>query len=261
MEYIKLIKYPGSKRSLIPVIRRNFIESGATVFIDVFGGSGIVSLNIDAPKIVYNDINRDLYNLFKIIKSYPDLLLEVMNRWTVDKNKFTQYEDIFNEKGIVNLTDLDRAFRTFYGFSIGFGGMGSTYRTKDEKSTYTQTLKVISNYKTISSRVSEWVIENLDFRDVFTKYDSINAFFYCDPPYSGKDWYEHPFEPGNLVELKSILLNLKGKYLLSFNETDQIAKDTFGTPKFIIELENQNRKRVPNEPVPLRRFSIYTNIP
>ena len=261
MEYIKLIKYPGSKRSLIPVIRRNFIESQATSFIDVFGGSGVVSLNIDAPKIVYNDINRDLYNLFKIIKSYPDLLLEEMKKWTVSKSKFMDYGDIFNAKGIINLTDLERAFRTFYGFSIGFGGMGSTYRTIDEKSTYTQALKVISNYKAISSRVSKWEIENLDFRDIFTKYDSTNAFFYCDPPYSGKDWYEHPFEPENLLELKSVLLNLKGKYLLSFNETDRLAKDTFGTPKFIIELENQNRKRMPDEPVPLRRFSIYTNVP
>jgi DNA adenine methylase len=260
LPHLKLIKYPGSKSSLIPTISKIFIDSQATTFIDVFGGSGIVSLNIDSPKTIYNDINKDLYNLFKVIKYYPDLLLDQMRKWTVDKNKFHEFEEIFNSKGVINLTNLDKAFRTFYGFSIGFGGMGSTYRTNNEKSTYTQTLKVISNYNSIRAKISQWTIENLDFKDLFVKYDDPKAFFYCDPPYSGKDWYQDSFDTKNLEELKSILSNIKGKYLLSFNKSDPVAEETFGPPKFVVEFEDQNRKKIPNETAPLRRFSIYTNI-
>jgi DNA adenine methylase len=63
----KLIKYPGSKLVIIPDIRRIFLESGEEYFVDVFGGSGSVSLNI-AGKLVYNDINDELCNLFRVIK-------------------------------------------------------------------------------------------------------------------------------------------------------------------------------------------------
>ncbi|MGC8561924.1 MAG: DNA adenine methylase [Thermoplasmata archaeon] len=260
MSHLKLIKYPGSKNSLIPTIKKSFVDSGADTFVDVFGGSGVVSLNMDAKQVVYNDINKDLYNLFKMIKFHPELILEVLKKWTATKDKFVEYNEIFNSRGNRNMTDLERAFRTFYGFSIGFGGMGSTYRTQNEKSTYSQTLKVISNYQTISSKVSSWIIENMDFRQIFTKFDDVNAFFYCDPPYSGKNWYEHPFGSYDFKELKLNIQNLKGKYLLSFNESDPLVIEIFGTPNFSVEFENKNRKNIPSGPAPLRRFLIYTNV-
>ncbi|MEM0135383.1 MAG: DNA adenine methylase [Thermoplasmatales archaeon] len=260
MSYIKLIKYPGSKNNLISTINELFLKSGAVVLVDVFGGSGIVPLNIEASQVVYNDLNKDLYNLFNMIRLYPNLLLEVMNKWTRSKEEFVEYREVLNAKGMVNMTDIDRAFRTFYGFNVGFGGMGSTYRTQKEKSSYSQTLKVISNYGVISSRISKWKIENLDFREVFRRFDSLKTFFYCDPPYSGKNWYEYQFDQNDLEDLMKVITDIRGKYLLSFDESDQGVKDIFGVPDLVVELESKNKKKNEYEQPPIRRFSIYTNV-
>ena len=53
MVYLRLLKYPGAKFVVIPDIRNVFNNSHCNLFIDVFGGSGSVSLNINSPITVY----------------------------------------------------------------------------------------------------------------------------------------------------------------------------------------------------------------
>ena len=74
MTYLRLIKYPGAKTVLIPDINRVFSTSRTRLLVDVFGGSGTVSLNIRSKETVYNDINGEIFNLFLSIREEPQYL-------------------------------------------------------------------------------------------------------------------------------------------------------------------------------------------
>lgn len=253
----KIIKYPGAKNALVPVINKVFRESGKSVFVDVFGGSGIVSLNVNTDKIVFNDLNREIYNLFKAINSGSDEFLQVARKWTSTRDRFDSYGEMLGSGKVTNQNSIESAFRTFYKFNVGFGGMGSTYRTKSEKSSYSSVLKILSNYKEISLRISKWTVENVDFRELIGTYDGGNVFFYFDPPYISKSWYDIDFNTRALEDLKRLTGVIKGSYLCTFDHNDLKAKDVFGTPDHVVQFVNQNRQKA--SPQAFRNYSLYYN--
>ena len=76
--YLRLMKYPGSKTVMLPEIKRIFSLSRSNMLIDVFGGSGLVSLNLRAEKTVYNDIDVKLINIFTTIQTNPLLIKSML---------------------------------------------------------------------------------------------------------------------------------------------------------------------------------------
>lgn len=53
------INYIGNKLTLINFYK-SFMPKDIDTFYDLFGGSGIISANVEAKKIIYNDINKNL---------------------------------------------------------------------------------------------------------------------------------------------------------------------------------------------------------
>ena len=65
----KLLKY------ILPLFPDN-IEN----FYDLFGGSGVVSINVSAKNKYYNEINENVYNLFKMFQdNKPEQLDEYIS--------------------------------------------------------------------------------------------------------------------------------------------------------------------------------------
>ena len=72
------IPYMGNKYKILEYLIPNFPKHIDT-FYDLFGGSGVVSGNIeDANQIVYNELNENIYNLVKLFKEYEPF--EIINR-------------------------------------------------------------------------------------------------------------------------------------------------------------------------------------
>ena len=74
--YESPLNYSGSKASIIDKIMSNLPEN-FTTFYDVFGGGFNVGINIEAEKIIYNDINfkvGDLISSFKKYDTYQSLM-------------------------------------------------------------------------------------------------------------------------------------------------------------------------------------------
>ena len=280
MVNLRLMKYPGSKNVMIPDIREVFRRSERNTFVDVFGGSGVVSLNIPAGQNVYNDIDKELVNLFNIIKNRPDALYNILgdalspggvlheqfkniksgpSRSGMHRGKSSDSEAMLKQvlagKG---RSDENRAFSTLLKFTLSFGGMGETYNTK-EKSTYRYAMKTLDQFSHIEKAVSGWTIENIDFRKIFRKYDSENVFFYIDPPFYEKKWYNHNFELEDYQDLREILKKLKGKYLMNLNTEDIELADLFDEPDFIKSYDNKNQNSVTGSR-PARLKSFYTNV-
>jgi site-specific DNA-adenine methylase len=62
---------------------------------------------------------------------------------------------------------------------------------------------------------------NLDYKEIFKMYDDENSFFYCDPVYLDRGHYyeNHTFHTEqDHIELSEILKNIKGRFLLSYQD-------------------------------------------
>ncbi len=260
--YLRLMKYPGSKTVMLPEIKRIFSLSRSNMLIDVFGGSGLVSLNLRAEKTVYNDIDVKLINIFTTIQTNPllikSMLYEILKFvGAEDRNRVSFHEWLLGKNLHNNRSELD-LIESIYQYTTGFGGMGSTYATRNEKSKATFISKILGNFWEIQQTVHSWTIENLDFRKLFEKYLSSEAFFYLDPPYSERAWYNYNLTRNDYLDLKSILFNLDCPYLMNADFMDRELVGIFGKPEFIRRYVNENGKpgRVND-----RIKAFYTNIP
>lgn len=63
------IFYMGNKYKLLNQLTPLFPKN-INSFYDLFGGSGTVSLNVKANKIIYNELNYNVYKLFDLFKIY-----------------------------------------------------------------------------------------------------------------------------------------------------------------------------------------------
>ena len=125
MNYIKSpIHYMGGKFDLLPSILEQLPpKEEVSVFYDVFGGSGTVSLNVPYDNVVYNELNDNMVNLLQMIKETdPQEIVEHI------KKRIKEFD--LNDEGTdtrQNITDNEEtrkyynerylAFRKFYNES------------------------------------------------------------------------------------------------------------------------------------------------
>ena len=101
--------------------------------------------------------------------------------------------------------------------------------SKPEKSSFIDLKgKYKSKYLTFRDKLSKpyWVehfvkiteIENMDFADVITKYDSPTTYIYLDPPYWKTENYysNHDFDRDDHERLANVLHGIQGKFSLSY---------------------------------------------
>lgn len=108
--------------------------------------------------------------------------------------------------------------------SRSFGGKGQNFGTSHECSIKSAG-GIIERVEKISKRLDKVIIENLSAMDLIPQYDTENAFFYCDPPYSSGAGYavvstakfEHE-------RLRDTLKNIKGRFLLSYDDAPKIRE-------------------------------------
>lgn len=102
------LNYTGGKYRLLPQILPNFPEK-IGVFVDLFCGGCNVGINIEADKVIYNDLNRNLlylYNTFKNLDKDTTFywiyhIIEEYNLSLVSKHSYDFY-NCDSSKGLGN---------------------------------------------------------------------------------------------------------------------------------------------------------------
>jgi DNA adenine methylase len=215
------ITYFGGKGLLVKKLLQ-FIPKHQT-YVEVFGGAcWLLFAKSPSPVEVYNDINGDIVNLFRVIRD-PEKFKEFHRQVSLipySREEFNYYYNLNPQN------DIERAVKTFIVFRQSIGGIGdcgwgySVERSRRKMAgTVSMYLSIIDELPLIHQRLFRVQIENDDFRKVIPRYDYEDAFFYCDPPYipemrrQGKYEYEMTLEDHkDLIEL---LLSIKGSAMLS----------------------------------------------
>ena len=212
----------GGKKLLRKHICERFPADGTfDRYIEVFGGAGWVLFYKDrhAPLEVYNDADGQLVNLMRCIKYHAEELQRELDGYC---NAREFFEDAAAQLNMRGLTDIQRAARYFLRMKISFGADGKTYGCNRKN------LENAINYLSdVQKRLmkSSVVIEHKDFENLIKVYDRPAALFYCDPPYhSTEKYYDVPFAESDHIRLRDTLANIRGKFLLSYNDDDFVRE-------------------------------------
>lgn len=214
-----LVNWIGGKRLLRETISR-LIPVDISSYIEPFGGGGWVLFYYHrwADLEVYNDLDNRLVNLFRVVKYHPCELAREMCYLFHSREQFLT---IIQNPGE---TDIQKAARFMFLLSCSFGGKCKSFGTKYESSVKSAG-GIIERVDKIAKRLDKVAIENLSAMDLIPQYDTQNAFFYCDPPYSSGAGYEVvsavKFEH---VRLRDTLKNIKGRFLLSYDDAPKIRE-------------------------------------
>lgn len=239
-----LITWVGGKKNLRKRIS-SLIPKDIESYIEPFGGGGWVLFYKDkwANLEVYNDLDNRLVNLFNCVKYHQDELIKELRYMFASR---TQFKEALNHPGI---TDIQKAARFMFLISRSFGGKGRDFGTSVKgTTTMKSTGNILSRIPIIANRIDKVEIENVDFKELILKYDYNKAFFYLDPPYTkGAGYITTSTKDFNHIGLKDILMNLKARFLLSYDDSPMIRElyKDFN----IIEVERPNginRKNIKN---------------
>ena len=187
------------------------------IYIEVFGGAlNILFAKNKSKNEVINDINSELINLHKVIQRYPQSLSDYIN----NNIKFVSRELFYDIRngGYKPRNDIERASFYYYLIAQSFSNATREFGTY-AKSKATAN-RIYKNFNIWSDRLKGVTIENKSFEKIIPLYDKETSFFYCDPPYFGTErWYKgNKFNEDSHILLYDILKDIKGKFLLSYND-------------------------------------------
>ena len=226
------ISWVGGKKLLRKKILEQF-PSEYSRYVEVFGGAGWI-LFAEERKVeleVYNDVNSNLVNLYRIVKYHPEALQKELK---FVLNSREMFFDAVQQCDIRGMTDVQRAARFFITIKESFGNDLRSFGciTKDVQ-------KIADQMTQISERLRRVVIENQDFARILKTYDRQGTLFYLDPPYyDAEKYYPDRFLPEDHERLRDSLKQIKGKFLVSYNDCHEIRKLYCGYS--IEEVERQN---------------------
>ena len=244
----------GNKTSILHILYAVFpMKYGR--FIDVFGGSGSVLLGKEEvhPFEVYNDFDKNLVNLFRCMKERTIATVRELGFCNLNSRedfnairKFFEHREEFTDEYLreelllTELTlpppeakelkelrtritkdhDVRRAamFLKLLRYSYSSGCKSFTSQPFDIR-------KLFALITELENRMANVVVENQDFETLIKHCDRPDSFFYADPPYfSTEDMYEVGFGWDDHVRLRDTLKNIKGKFLLSYNDCPEIRE-------------------------------------
>lgn len=222
-----VLRWHGGKWILAPWIISHF--PAHRIYVEPFGGAGSVLMRKPpAYAEVWNDLDGDLVNLFRVLRSdRSSRLVEQLRLTPFSRVEFeTAYEPTDD--------DVERARRMIIRSFMGFGNTGALgrstgFRADSNKSGTTPAHDWASYPDALEAliyRVRGVVIENRDARDVMAAHDRTDTLHYVDPPYvhatrsvgnphCAKHKYRHEMSDADHSELIAFLRTLRGMVVLS----------------------------------------------
>ena len=216
-----VLRWHGGKWVLAPWIISHM--PAHRVYVEPFGGAASVLMRKPRSYAeVYNDLDDEVVNLFRVLRS--DDAGRLINDLTL-----TPFSDVefFAAYDAVDCP-VERARRTVVRSFMGFGSNGvhraTGFRSNSNRLGTTPARDWV-NYPdalaAVVERLRGVVILNRDAREVMAAHDGPDTMHYVDPPYmfdtrtdAGHD-YAHEMSDDDHADLLAFLPTLKGKVMLS----------------------------------------------
>lgn len=226
-----LIRYHGGKFRLAHWVIAQMPNH--VCYTEVFGGAaGVLLQKPRAYAEVYNDLDGDIVNLFKVLRD-PEQREQLIEQLVLTPYSREEFDNAWS----VATTEVEQARRTIIRAQMGFGSAGATkgitgFRI-DTKRQYGTAQSLWADYPEhlsfIGQRLSGVLIENRPAIQILKDHDALATLHYVDPPYvhdtrySGAKTgrvYRHEMDDKDHLELLNTLLELEGMVMLSGYPSD-----------------------------------------
>ena len=183
------LKWVGGKRQIISSILELLPSAiDSATYIEPFIGAGALFFYLQPRKAIINDFNRDLINVYRVIKEKPDELIEDLKKHRNEHDYFYKIRGMDRKKHFGHLTVVEKASRLIYLNKTCFNGLYRVNRAGEFNVPYGRYKNPNIVNETAIRAASQYLnanqieLENADFEVVLKKADK-NSFFYLDPPY------------------------------------------------------------------------------
>lgn len=194
-----------------------------TCYVEPFCGGAWVYFTKEPSCVeILNDRDGELANFWNVIRHHLPEFLRYLDFTIVSREDFNREK----EQNPALLTDVQRAVRYYRLQRMGYGGrvVKRTFGTSSTRPNSMNLKSVEERLGDAHKRMARTTIENLDACDCITRYDTPGTFFYIDPPYWNADFYAVSFKDDDFKRLAETLKSIKGKFLLSLNDTPEVRK-------------------------------------
>lgn len=189
-KYIKSpLNYIGGKYKLLKQIIPLF-PSKIETFIDLFSGGANVGINVDAKKIIFNDMNKLINEMFRYFADRsPDLLVDQIKarikEYGLSKDNQEAYIT-FRKQYNANPNPLDLYVLVSYSYNFQFrfnNALEFNNPFGRDRSCFSQNME--NNLRLFVNRLHQIDAQFSDqyFTDIDTTKLTSNDFVYLDPPY------------------------------------------------------------------------------
>lgn len=242
-----VIKWVGGKSSVYPhfedLIKNNLKED--STFYEPFAGGLAVSLALEHPKTVVNDLNSELINMYKVIRDEPEYLLadlRIHQRRHSDEYYYMIRNLDRDDSVYPHLLPVSRAARTIYLNKTCFNGL---YRV-NSKGHFNSPIGRTASGKTPDIVQEELILEMSKFLKTVQFHNGHYAdclagatagdVVFLDPPYDTDEaiksegfvgYQKEGWTRKDLEELKMICdeLSIRGcKIILTNNDTEFVRE-------------------------------------
>ena len=187
-DILPILKWVGGKRQLLGSLSPLFPE-GYDVYCEPFLGGGAVLFHLKPGRAVVNDVNEDIINLYRVVKTDVESLIDKLKTFENTSECYYQVREWDRDRvAYANMSSVDRAARVLFMNRTCFNGV---YRVNSKGffnvpyGRYKNPIIVDEvNLRAVSRYFNE---ANIDFRfgdyaDIFGDLPQ-NSFVYLDPPY------------------------------------------------------------------------------
>jgi DNA adenine methylase len=224
-----VIRWAGSKRKLLPLLRAAFERSGASGrYIEPFAGSAALFFELQPKKAVLSDANRDLVDALNKLKRNPDDLYSEITSIPKGQKGYYLVRDHADTLGIC------KEARFFYLNRFCFNGIYRTNKSGKFNVPYggakTGNIPTIEKWRNCSSLLNKSRIICADFASATNKYVESGDFVYLDPPYAVsnrrifKQYSPSEFGLDDVARLREVLIEIDrrgAKFLVSYAQSPE----------------------------------------
>ncbi len=188
-ELSPFLKWVGGKRQLLPEIVELLPKNIRQLkYTEPFVGGGALLFHLQMENAVINDLNKELMNVYQVIKDNPGELIEDLRKHRNDITYFYEIRQLDRTDEFEQLSAIERASRIIFLNRTCFNGLYRVNKSGQFNAPFgyyinpdiinESKIKAVHHYLTTNNVT----IKSGDYSKIMDEADG-DSFFYLDPPY------------------------------------------------------------------------------